>query len=84
MEGPTWRARRRRPCRAVGTQIHSTAPPNYGRKQRSPRGAVVKKDERRFSGKVGGIWGKKKNQLGEHYSNPGEENTNRLTGKSQI
>ena len=44
--------------------------------------AVVKKDERRFSGKVGGIW--EKNQLGEHYSNPGEENTNRLTGKSQI
>lgn len=60
MEGPTWRARRRCPCRAVGTQIHSTAPSNYGRNQRSPRGAVVKKDERRFSGKLGGIWGKKK------------------------
>lgn len=46
--------------------------------------AVVKKNERRFSGKVGGISKKKKNQLGEPYSNPGDENTNRLTGKSQI
>lgn len=44
---------------------------------------MVKKDERRFSGKVGGI-SKKKNQLGEPYSNSGDENTYRLTGKSQI
>lgn len=46
--------------------------------------AVVKKDERiQWEGR----WDfkkKKKNQLGEPYSNPGDENTNGLTGKSQI